>query len=204
MFAAWDRDFFSKNAKFYGDAFYNRTRQIDELAPYATGNFESPGQTTIVIPARTASPILTPAEIANGGRSAPAGAFNPFNPFNQDIAGSSRIRLAEFGNRVFENTNTAFAVTTGLKFDNVADKFTVDAKIRYSEIENRDNIRLINTARLLRALNAADPIFNPSSSSYIGTTSPYNPFGYSGTRSPATTRRLRLPRNTSATSTCRR
>jgi outer membrane receptor protein involved in Fe transport len=27
-------------------------------------------------------------------------------------------------------------------------------------------------------MNANDPIFNPSSSSYIGTTTPYNPFGY--------------------------
>ena len=178
MFLAWDRDLFGKNAKFYGDAFFERTRQYDELAPYATGSFFTPGQTTIVIPARTASPILTADEMAAGGRTAAAGAFNPFNPFNQDLAGGSRMRLAEFGNRKFENTNTAVAFTGGLKFDNVADKFTVDAKIRYSAIENADNIRLINTSRLLRALNAADPIFNPASSSYIGTTVPYNPFGY--------------------------
>jgi len=178
MFLAWERDFFGKSAKFYGDAFFERTRQFDELAPYATGSFFTPGQTTIVIPARTPNPVLTAAEAAAGGRTAVAGAFNPFNPFNQDLAGGSRMRLAEFGNRKYENKNTAIAFTGGLRFDNVADKFTVDAKVRYSEIENADNIRLINTSRLLRAMNANDPIFNPASSSYIGTTVPYNPFGY--------------------------
>ena len=178
MFVAWERDFFGKNAKFYGDAFFERTRQFDELAPYATGSFFTPGQTTIVFPARTPNPILTAAEVAAGSRTAVAGAFNPFNPFNQDISGSSRIRLAEFGNRKFENRNTAIAFTGGLKFDNVADKFTVNAVVRLSEIENVDNIRLINTARLLRVLNANDPIFNPANPGYIGTTSPYNPFGY--------------------------
>jgi len=179
MFTAWEKDFFGKNAKFFGDAFYQAVTEYDELAPYATGNFASPGQKTIVIPARTASPILTVAETAAGlGRTAVAGAFNPFNPFNQDISGSSRIRLAEFGNRVYETNNTAFAMTGGLRFDNVADKYTVTAVGRYSHIENRQNNRLINTSRMLRALNAADPIFNPASPEYIGTTVPYNPFGY--------------------------
>jgi len=179
MFAAWERDFFGKSAQFYGDAFYQDVTQYDELAPYATGNFATPGQTTIVIPARTPNPFLTAAEIAAGqGRTAAAGAFNPFNPFNQDISGSSRIRLAEFGNRVYETHNVAFAATGGLRFENVADKFTVDAKVRYSVIENSSNNRLINTNRMLRALNAADPIFNPASPQYIGTTQPYNPFGY--------------------------
>ncbi len=179
MFAAWERDFFGKSAQFYGDALYQDVTQYDELAPYATGNFASPGQITVVIPARTATPILTAAEVAGGlGRTAVAGAFNPFNPFNQDISGSSRIRLAEFGNRVYETHNVAFAATGGLRFDNVADKFTVDAKARYSVIENASNNRLINTNRMLKALNAADPIFNPASPTYIGTTQPYNPFGY--------------------------
>ncbi len=179
MFAAWERELFGKNVQFYGDAIYQDVTQYDELAPYATGNFASPGSTTIVIPARTANPILTAAETAAGlGRTAAAGAFNPFNPFNQDISGSSRIRLAEFGNRVFETHNVAFGATGGLRFDNVADKFTIDAKVRYSQIENSSNNRLINTNRMLRALNAADPIFNPASPTYIGTTLPYNPFGY--------------------------
>jgi iron complex outermembrane receptor protein len=179
LFASWERKLYSPNVRAYGDAFFQQVVQVDELAPYATGNFASPGQTTVVIPARTSNPILTPAEIAAGGmRTATAGAFNPANPFNQDISGSSRIRLAEFGNRIFKNRNTAFAVTGGLRVDNIADKWNFDSSIRFSSITNNLNAQLISTSRFLRAMNAADPIFNPSSPSYIGTTQPYNPFGY--------------------------
>ena len=178
MFTAWERDLGS-NVHIFGDAMYQDIVQYDELAPYATGNFASPGQKTIVIPAKTANPILTAAEIASGlGRTAVAGAYNPFNPFNQDISGSSRIRLAEFGNRVYQNHNTAYAMTGGMRVDNIADKWTLNAQMRYSTIENAGNYRLINTSRMLRSLNANDPIFNPASPEYIGTTIPYNPFGY--------------------------
>ena len=178
VFASWDRRL-ADNVTAYGDAFFQQLHQIDELAPYATGNFATPGQTTIVIPARTPTPFLTAAESAAGlGRTAPAGAFKPFNPFNQDISGSSRIRLAEFGNRVYHNRNTAFAVTGGVRFENILEKWNLDANLRYSEIQNNVNARLISTSRFLRALNANDPIFNPASPSYIGTTQPYNPFGY--------------------------
>ena len=178
MFVAWERNL-GKNLNVFGDAMYEAVTQYDELAPYATGNFATPGQTTIVIPANTPNPILTAAEIAGGlGRTAAAGAFNPFNPFNQDISGSSRIRLAEFGNRVFQTNNTAFAMTGGLRLDNIADKFTFNAVGRYSTIENAQNNRLISTARLLRSLNANDSIYNPASPDFIGSTSPYNPFGY--------------------------
>jgi iron complex outermembrane receptor protein len=177
LFLTWDRKV-AENVTAYGDAFFSQVHQIDELAPYATGNFRTPGQTTIVIPARTPNPILTSAEIAQGGRTAAAGAYNPFNPFNQDISGASRIRLAEFGNRVYRNRNTAVAFTGGLRFENIADKYNLDTSVRTSTITNNLNARLISTSRFLRALNAADPIFNPASPSYIGTTLPYNPFGY--------------------------
>lgn len=178
MFASWDRKLGAKVTA-YGDAFFQQVFEVDELAPFATGNFETPGQTTVVIPARTPNPILTPSEIAAGGtRTASPGAYNPFNPFNQDISGSSRIRLAEFGNRIFKNDNTAVAVTGGLRIDNIADKWTFDGSIRYSTITNQLNAKLISTSRFLRSMNAADPIFNPSNPAYIGTTQPYNPFGY--------------------------
>jgi len=179
LFAAWDRKLYSPNVTAYGDAFFQQVFSVDELAPFATGNFLTPGQTTIVIPARTPNPILTPAEIAGGaGRTAAQGAYNPFNPFNQDISGASRIRLAEFGNRIFKNNNTAVAVTGGLRVDNIADKWIFDGSVRYSSMVNSLNARLISASRFLRAMNAADPIFNPASSNYIGTTQPYNPFGY--------------------------
>jgi outer membrane receptor protein involved in Fe transport len=177
-FAIWERELAGPNLKTYGDLFFQQVHQIDELAPYATGSFETPGQTTIVVPARTPNPILTPAEVARGGRTAAPGAFNPFNPFNQDLSGGSRIRLAEWGNRVYHNRNTAFALSGGIRWENILDKWNADAGVRYSTIENSGRAKLISTSRFLRALNANDPIFNPASPSYIGTTSPYNPFGY--------------------------
>jgi len=39
---------------------------------------------------------------------------------------------------------------------------------------------LVSTSRFNQIVNANDPIFNPTSSVYIGTTTPYNPFGYPG------------------------
>lgn len=177
-FVSWDRRFGAENLRMYGDLFFQRFREIDELAPYATNNFESPGQTTIVIPARTPNPILTPAEIASGHRTAAPGAYNPFNPFNQDISGGSRTRLSEWGNRVFEIRNTAVAGTAGIRADNLLGKWNFDAGVRYGEVEDDMRIKLISTSRFLQILNAADPIFNPASPNYIGTTIPYNPFGY--------------------------
>ncbi|MBI3884306.1 MAG: TonB-dependent receptor [Opitutae bacterium] len=178
VFASFERQLYSDKLHLYGDMFFNQAHQIDELAPFATGNFSTPGQTPLVIPARTPNPILTAEQIAAGGRAAPIGSFNPFNPFNQDISGTSRIRLAEFGNRIFHNRNTAFAVTGGVRAANLWDKFNFDAGIRFSTITNQVNAKLISTSRFLRILNAADPIFNPASPSFIGSTVPYNPFGY--------------------------
>lgn len=69
-------------------------------------------------------------------------------------------------------------MTGGFRVDNIADKWNLDASLRYSSITNHLNAKLISTSRFLRSMNAADPIFNPASLSYIGSTSPYNPFGY--------------------------
>jgi len=177
-FIVWDRKLADKVTA-YGDIMFQQHHQIDELAPYATGNFVSTGQKTVVIPARTPNPILTPAEVAAGlGRTAAIGAFNPFNPFNQDISGSSRIRLAEFGNRVYHTRNTAMSFTGGLQFSDLADKYNLDMSARHSSLNHQTNNRLIHTGRFLQILNAADPIYNPASGDYIGTTVPYNPFGY--------------------------
>ena len=84
----------------FGDVYYENTTSHDELAPTATGNFETPGANTIAIPPGTnlngAAPPGTPTYAETG---LPADAFNPFNPFNQIISGGSRARFLEFGNR---------------------------------------------------------------------------------------------------------
>ncbi len=160
----------------YGDLFYNKTKIHNELAPAATGNFNTPGQTILAIPPREEGAVV-------GGPSResvlfPEDAFNPFNPFQQVISGSSRARLAEFGNRIFDSTTNAFMATLGARGDRLFDgTWGYDGGMRYSEIEQIQQGQLQSTSRLLRALNANDPIFNPMSGSFIGTTIPYNPFG---------------------------
>ncbi|MCF3648972.1 TonB-dependent receptor domain-containing protein [Synoicihabitans lomoniglobus] len=170
--------FGSDNLRAYGDLIYQNTQAVNELAPSATGNFANPGGVSIVIPARTANPFLTPGETAAGGRSAAAGAYNPFNPFNQDISGASRARLAEFGNRIYREDTDSMLLTLGIKADSIGNDWTLDMGLRYSRIDTASNDSLVSISRLNRILDANDPIFDPSSSEYIGTTVPYNPFGY--------------------------
>jgi iron complex outermembrane receptor protein len=204
-FASGERKLFgTDNVTGYIDASYQNVYTVNQLAPSATGNFTTAGQVELIIPARTSTPILTynlggvQTQIAAGAavpagatpgpgtkfvggtaqRLAVAGAFNPFNPFNQDIAGGSRARFAEFGNRIFRNTTDAFMFTTGIKGDNVLDKWNFDASFGYSYIKDTSRNTLNSASRFNRILNAADPIFVNGSGEYIGTSTAYNPFGY--------------------------
>src|SRR6202007_1504350 len=116
----------------------------------------------------------TPAEV-----SEPPGAFNPFNPFEQIISGGSRSRIADFGNRKFDNENEAWLTTIGLKGDKLFDgSWGYDGAFRYSQILNINQIRDVNGPRFERILNANDTLFNPASSDFIGQTTPYNPFNH--------------------------
>ncbi len=213
MLVNGDRKVFGQdNVKFYYDASFQKNYEENTLAPSATGSFVTPGQTSLIIPARTANPILTIAQgtniqqvaagtplpagwhtsagtvvdaSGNVQRAAAAGAFNPNNPFNQDITDGTRFRLADFGNRVFRDTNDAFMVTVGIRADNFYENWSSDMGFRYSQVALHTDDSLVSTSRFNRVLNAADPIFNPSSASYIGTTTAYNPFGYYGNPIPA-------------------
>ncbi len=164
----------------YGDSMYQNVKTHNELAPPATGNFQTPGQITIAIPPRVPNPAGTtpfggPTYAETG--LAP-GAFNPFNPFNQIISGGSRARLAEFGNRLFDNETDAFLATLGFKGDKLFNgTWGYDAGFRYSQVKNTTTGTQLSSSRFTRILNQADPIFNPASSQYIGTTTAFNPFG---------------------------
>src|SRR5437868_12800021 len=96
-FAA-DHKVFGDQMVLYADAYYQNVKTHNEAAPPATGNFETKGQTTIAIPPHSpiapgAEPPNTPTHLETG---VPADAFNPFNPFEQIISGSTRARLADF------------------------------------------------------------------------------------------------------------
>jgi len=164
----------------YADMFYQQVKTHNELAPGATGSFQTPGQVTLAIPPHMdlngVSPPLTPTYAATG---VDPHAYNPFNPFNQIISGGSRARLAEFGNRLYDNTTDAYMATAGIKGDKLFDgNWGYDAGFRYSDIRNTSiDPQQVSVSRFNRILNANDPIFDPSSSQFIGTTIPYNPFG---------------------------
>ena len=160
----------------YADFFYQNVKTRYELAPAATGPFETPGITTLAIPPQTPGPVLGGPSYAETG--VPVGAFNPFNPFQQIISGGTRARLAEFGNQVNFNQTDALFSTLGVKGDKLFDgNWGYDAGFRYSEVKNNAVFNGVSASRFNRILNAADSIFDPTSPQFIGTTIPYNPFG---------------------------
>src|SRR4030095_15439839 len=164
----------------YGDFFYQNVKTSYDLAPTATGDFQTPGDVTLAIPPDTpiapgAEPPNTPTHLETG---VPVDAFNPFNPFHQIISGGTRARLIEFGKRVIDNQTDAFFSTLGLKGDKLFNgSWGYDASFRYSQVQNISTSTLQSASRFNPLLNAADPIFDPTSSQFIGTTIPYNPFG---------------------------
>src|SRR5437762_4555572 len=175
-----DHKIFGDALVVYGDAMYQNVKTHNELAPPATGNFQTNGQITLAIPPRVANPAGTtpfggPTYADTG--VAP-GAFNPFNPFNQIISGGTRARLAEFGNRKFDDETDAYTATLGFRGDKLfGGTWGYDAGFRYSQVKTTTTGDQVSASNFNRILNQADPIFNPSSPQYIGTTTAFNPFG---------------------------
>jgi iron complex outermembrane receptor protein len=179
-YMAMDHKIFGDQFVLYADGMYQNVKTHNELAAPATGNFQSPGFTTLAIPPRVANPAGTtpfggPTYAETG---VTPGAFNPFNPFNQIISGGTRARLAEFGNRKFDNESDAWLGTIGFKGDKLFNgTWGYDTGFRYSQIRNTTTGTQVSISRFNRILNQADPIFNPTSGQYIGTTTAFNPFG---------------------------
>jgi iron complex outermembrane receptor protein len=167
---------FGEQMVLFADLLYQNVQTRYQLAPSPTGGFQTPGNVTLAIPPHAPGPTLGGPSYQETG--VPPGAFNPFNPFQQIISGSTRGRLAEFENRIIRNTTDAFLSTLGLKGDRLFDgSWGYDAGFRYSEIKNTSRDTVVSASRFNRILNAADPIFDPGSPQFIGTTVPYDPFG---------------------------
>ncbi|MEY2558333.1 MAG: iron complex outerrane recepter protein [Verrucomicrobiota bacterium] len=179
-YVSFDHKFFGDQVVLYGDMMYQNVKTHNELAPPATGNFQTAGQITVAIPPRVANlagttPFGGPTYAETG---VTPGAFNPFNPFNQILSGGTRARLAEFGNRLFDNETDAYLGTLGVRGDKLFDgTWGYDAAFRYSQIKNTTTGTQVSISRFNRIVNQADPIFRPGSSEYIGTTVAFNPFG---------------------------
>src|SRR5438477_4376971 len=187
-YAAFNDKICGDQVQIFGDFYYSDVKQHDELAPIATGSFVTEGQPTLAIPPHMnlngVAPPNTPrfAGQPEGGvgevqTPTPANAFNPFNPFNQIISGGTRARIFDFGNRLIDTENEAYLATIGVKGDKVfGTSWGYDGAFRYSQIYTIAQIQTASASRLNRIMNAADPIFDPNSSAFIGTTIPYNPF----------------------------
>jgi len=174
-----EHKFFGDQMVLYADMFYQNVKAHNELAGPASGSFQTFGQTILAIPPNHdlggVSPPKTPTFAETG---VPANAFNPFNPFNQIISGGSRARLQEFGNRLFDDETDAWLSTIGIKGDKLFDgSWGYDAGFRYSQSKRVQTGQNISASLFNRILNANDPIFDPTSPQFIGTTTPFNPFG---------------------------
>src|SRR5437870_3207756 len=177
-YAAFEHKICDDQFRIFGDFYYVDAKTHDELAPIATGNFETPGAFTQYIPPTTAftgtPPFGGPTYTEVG---APAGAFNPFNPFEQIISGGTRARIFDFGNRLVDHENIAERFTVGVKGDKLFNgTWGYDGAFMYSQIEQIARFRSVNVNRFERILNANDSLFDPTSGNFIGQTVPYNPF----------------------------
>jgi iron complex outermembrane receptor protein len=177
-YAAFEHKICDDQLRLFGDFYYVDAKTHDELAPIATSNFELPGFPTLYVPPReafTGEPPFGGPTYAEVG--APVGAFNPFNPFEQIISGGSRARIFDFGNRLIDNENIAERFTVGVKGDKLFNEtWGYDGAFMYSQVQQITRVQSVNGPRFQRILNAADPIFDPTSTQYIGQTVPYNPF----------------------------
>src|SRR5207244_9311880 len=182
-YAAFEHKICDDQLRLFGDFYYVDAKTHDELAPEATGNFETPGATTSFIPPNHPFPIMNGVEVPPFGGPTPAevgeplGAFNPFNPFEQIISGGTRARLFDFGNRKFDNENVAERFTVGVKGDKLFNgTWGYDAAFMYSQIEQIEKGQVSDGGRVNRILTANDPLFDPGSRDVVGQTVLYNPF----------------------------
>src|SRR5438874_5758423 len=180
-YGAWvsaDHKIFGDQMVVYADGFYQNVKTHNELAPPATGSFQTLGQTTLAIPPN--SPIAPGSEPPNTPTHAetgvPADAFNPFNPFEQIISGGTRARLAEFGNRLFDNETDAWLSTIGIRGDKLFNgTWGYDAAFRYSQLKNIQTGQQVSISRFNQILNQNDPIFQPGG--VLAGQPAFNPFG---------------------------
>lgn len=108
-------------------------------------------------------------------RIAPLNAYNPWNPFNEDISGGSSFRTAEFGNRIYRTNNIATLFDIGLR-GRLSDKFNYDVGYRNSGMVTTTDDTLVSASLFNRILNQNDPIFQEGGQ-FAGMPA-YNPFGY--------------------------
>jgi iron complex outermembrane receptor protein len=177
-YVAFEHKICDDQLRIFGDFYYVDAKTHDELAPTATGPFETPGKQPLFVPPN--HPFSGGVPPFGGPPPAEVGmspsAFNPFNPFEQIISGDTRARIFDFGDRLVDNENIAERFTVGVKGDKLFNgTWGYDGAFMYSQIEQISQLQGENIPRFERILNAADPLFDPTSSEFIGQTIPFNP-----------------------------
>jgi iron complex outermembrane recepter protein len=177
-YVAFEHKICDDQLRIFGDFYYVDAKTHDELAPTATGPFETPGKQPLFVPPN--HPFTGGVPPFGGPPPAEVGmspsAFNPFNPFEQIISGSTHARIFDFGDRLVDNENIAERFTVGVKGDKLFNgTWGYDGAFMYSQIEQISQLQGENILRFERILNAADPLFDPTSSEFIGQTIPFNP-----------------------------
>src|SRR5438034_1471620 len=179
-YAAFEHKICDDQVRIFGDFYYVDAKTHDVLAPTATGPFETPGRLALFVPPNHPFPGGVP--LFGGPTPAEVGmspsAFNPFNPFEQIISGSTTARIFDFGDRFVDNENIAERFTIGAKGDKLFNgTWGYDGAFMYSQVQQISKFQGENILRFSQILNQNDPLFNPTSSSFIGQTTPFNPFG---------------------------
>jgi len=106
----------------YADGFYQNVNTHNELAPPASGSFETKVRRYWLFRRiRRLRQARNHPTHHTRGDGLPADAFNPFNPSSKLSPAGTRARLAEFGNRLFDNETDAWLSTIGIKGDKLFD-----------------------------------------------------------------------------------
>ncbi len=169
--------FGTDNVETYGMFSYQNAESDNQLAPSATGSFSNPGGVSLVIPANTPNPFIR-ADREGRIPEVADGAFNEFNPFNMDLEGRTRIRLFDFGNRIYITKTEAFNVNWGMRATNLWNKWNADVGFGFGKINETAFNKLVSISTFNRLVNSNDSFFDPTSSDYLGTTTAFNPFVY--------------------------
>jgi len=183
-YTAFEHKLCDDQLRIFGDFYYADVKQHDELEPVGTGPWAARGTQLYVPPNHpfqldaNGVPITPPNTPTAAEVGMPPDAYNPFNPFQQIISGGTHARLFDFGNHLIDNENQAFLLTAGIRGDKLFHgSWGYDGAFRYSQITNLSRFTGVSGLRFNRIMNAADPIYDPTSAQYIGTTTPFNPFG---------------------------
>jgi iron complex outermembrane receptor protein len=175
-FANFSHKIFGDQMVLFGDVFYENTSSHNELAPGATGAFQTPGSVTLAIPPGVdlmgVSPPNTPTFAETG---VPVDAVNPFNPFPQIISGGTTARLFEAGNRKFDDVTDNFLATIGVRGDKLFDgSWGYDGGFRYNKVKATSASTQTSSSLFNRILNANDPVFQPGGA--LAGNLAFNPF----------------------------